>query len=54
MAAAETVKVDVAVLDPGVIVAGNKEHVTPAGTCEHDSEIGLSNPPTALAPTVSG
>jgi hypothetical protein len=53
MAAAETVKVDVVALDPGVIVAGDKAHVNPAGTFEHDSEIGLLNPPTALAPTVS-
>jgi hypothetical protein len=52
MAAAEIVKVDVAALDPGAIVAGDEEHVTPAGTCEHDSEIGLLSPPTALAPTV--
>jgi hypothetical protein len=41
------VKVEVA-LDPGVIVVGLKEQVTPARV-EQLSEIGLSKPPTAAA-----
>ena len=43
---------ELAVLEPGVMVAGDKEQVTPFGF-EHDKEIGPLNPPTALARTVS-
>jgi hypothetical protein len=52
VAAALNVKLDFAVLDPGVMVAGEREHVMPEG-CVQNSEIGLLNPPTALALTVS-
>ena len=45
------VRVDEEVLDPGVIVDGDNVHVTPEGLVQV-SEIGLPNPPTALAPTV--
>ena len=44
-------RVDDEVLDPGVIVEGDNEHVSPEGLV-HVSEIGLLNPPTTLAPTV--
>ena len=49
--AAVTVNVDWDVLDPGVMVAGDREQVMPAGW-EQDKEIGPLNPPAALAPTV--
>jgi len=45
------VRVDDEVLDPGVMVEGDNEHVTPEGLV-HVSEIGLLKPPTVLAPTV--
>ena len=45
------VSVDDEALDPGVMVDGDNEHVTPEGLVQV-SEIGLLNPPTTLAPTV--
>jgi hypothetical protein len=44
------VRVDEAALDPGVIVLGDNVHVMPL-PAEQLSEIGLLNPPTALALT---
>jgi len=45
---AATVKVDLAVLDPGVIETGENEQFTPAGKPEQERLIALLNPPTAL------
>src|SRR5579872_53144 len=50
-AAAVTVKVDDAALDPGEIVVGLNAQVTPAGAVQV-SEISPLNPPTALALTI--
>ena len=49
--AAEMVKVEDDMLDPGEMVVGLKPHVSPAGA-EQESEIWPLNPPTALALTM--
>jgi len=53
VAAAVRVTVDASLLDPGVMVDGDSAQVTPAGTFEQESSIGLLNPPTGLALTDS-
>jgi hypothetical protein len=42
-------KVEAEALDPGVIVAGEKEQVTPAGGLAQVNEITPLNPPVSLA-----
>ena len=53
MEAAETVNVDVEVLDPGVMEVGENVQFRPAGKPEHDKLMELLNPPTALELTES-